>query len=140
MDSINTSRWLMSGIAAGAVIWVLEGLGSLLYMDAIETALSAHNLSMTMSTGMMILTIILSLLVGCVLMFFYAAARPRFGPGPRTAMTVAVGMWAGSYLVSLLGYHMIGLYPVRLLGIWAVVGLAELIIAALVGGRLYQEA
>lgn len=44
-------------------------------------------------------------------MFLYAAARPRFGAGPKTAVIVAVAMWAGGYLLSLVGYHMLGLYP-----------------------------
>jgi hypothetical protein len=72
--------------------------------------------------------------------FFYAAARPRLGPGPKTATTVAVALWFASYLVSLLGYQMIGLYPKSMLALWGLVGLIELIAAAMVGGWIYREA
>lgn len=139
MGGINVGRWLAGGVAAGILIWVFEGVASVLYMGEVEAALAAHNLSMEMSAGMFLLTITVSLLVGLTLVFFYAAARPRFGPGPRTAVIVAVALWFGSYLISLLGYGMLGLFPGGLLVMWAVVGLIELILASLLGGWVYRE-
>jgi hypothetical protein len=81
----------------------------------------------------------ISLLVGLTLVFFYAAARPRFGPGPKTAIIVAVVLWFGGYLINIVGYGMVGLYPTSMLAIWAVQGLVEMVIAALVGGWIYRE-
>jgi hypothetical protein len=52
---------------------------------------------------------------------------------------VAVVFWAGSYLVSLLGYGMLGLFPAGMLLMWAVIGLVEIILAALLGGWIYRE-
>ena len=82
----------------------------------------------------------MSLIVGLSLVFFYAVARPRFGPGPKTAVTIAVALWIAGYLVSLLGYHMIGLFPTSMLALWGLVGLIEVIVAAMVGGWIYREA
>jgi len=76
---------------------------------------------------------------GLVAVFFYAAARPRFGPGVRTAVIVGFALYCGSYLLVLIGYHMIGLYPDDLLLIWAVQGLVETILATLAGAWLYRE-
>jgi hypothetical protein len=141
MSGINVNRWLAGGVAAGILIWVLEGLSSmLLYMDEVEAALAAHSMSMELSAGVMVLAVVISLIVGLTLVFFYAAARPRFGPGPRTAIIVAVALWFGGWLPSLIGYGMIGLYPTGLLIQWAIVGLVELILAALLGGVIYREA
>jgi hypothetical protein len=140
MSGINVNRWLAGGVAAGVLIWVLEGLGSLLLMDQMEAALTAHGLSMELSAGVMILTVVVGLIAGLTLIFFYAAARPRFGPGPKTAVIVAVAFWFGGWLLSLIGYHMIGLYPAGLLTVWGVQGLVELILAALLGGKIYREA
>ena len=139
MGGINVGRWLAGGVAAGILIWVFEGVASVLYMGEVEAALAAHNLSMEMSAGVFLLTITVSLLAGLTLVFFYAAARPRFGPGPRTAVIVAAALWFGSYLISLLGYGMLGLFPGGLLVMWAVVGLIELILASLLGGWIYRE-
>jgi len=45
-----------------------------------------------------------------------------------------------SYLLSLIGYNMIGLYPKSMLTLWGLIGLIELIVAANVGGWIYREA
>jgi len=140
MKGINVVRWLLGGIVAGIVVWILEGLASMLYMEDMETAMQAHNLAVEMSAAAMILTLVVSLLSGLVLVFFYAAARPRFGPGPKTAVIVAVAFWIGGMLVSLLGYQMMGLFPAGMLFLWGIIGLVEMIIASLVGGWIYKEA
>jgi hypothetical protein len=84
--------------------------------------------------------VIMSLLVGSVLVWLYAAARPRFGPGPKTAAMVAVAFWLGGTVTSLVGYRMVGLYPDSLLLQWGAIGLVEVILAAMAGGWLYREA
>lgn len=139
MGGINVGRWLVGGLVAGLAIWVMEGAAAMLYMDRMQAALEAHNLEMTMTGGTWILTILVSLLVGLTLVFFYAVARSRFGPGPRTAAIVALALWVGAYVVSLLGYAMLGLFPSSMLVLWAVIGLAELLIGGMIGGWLYRE-
>jgi hypothetical protein len=141
MGGINTGRWLGGGVVAGLIMWVIEGAASVLYMDDMEVALEAHNLAaMEMSAWTVIFTLAVSLIAGLVLIFLYAAARPRFGPGPKTAVIVAVVMWISAYLFSLLGYQMLGLYPGSMLVTWGVIGIVEIVIAALVGGWIYREA
>jgi hypothetical protein len=139
MSGINVGRWVAGGVAAGVVIWLIEGGASFLYMEDMESALQAHGLAMEMNLGAWALSVLVSLLVGLTLIFFYAAARPRFGPGPRTAIMVAVALWIGGYVVSILGYQMMDLFPAGMLALWAVVGLVELLVAGLVGGRIYRE-
>jgi heme/copper-type cytochrome/quinol oxidase subunit 2 len=111
MGGINTGRWLLGGVVAGIVIWICEGIAA----DAMTDAPEAHNLSMDMSAGMMIMTVVVSLLVGLTLVFFYAGVRPRFGPGPKTAAVVAAALWLGGHLVALIGYQMVDLYPTGML-------------------------
>ncbi len=139
MGGINVSRWLLGGVAAAAVIWVIEAVVGSAFEGQMETILQAHNLSIEMTTGFWVLTVLMSLIVGLVLVFFYAAARTRFGPGPRTAVIVGVAFYAGSYLVALLGYQMIGLYPTNMLFTWSLIGLVEVIAASFVGAWLYKE-
>ena len=139
MGSINISRWLLGGIVAGITMWLLEGFGSMLYMAEMETAMQAHGLSMEISPVAIALSIVVSLVVGLTIVFFYAAARNRFGPGPRTAALVTFALFVGGYLVSLLGYFMIGLFPSSLLVKWGVIGLVEMIVAGLLGGWVYRE-
>jgi hypothetical protein len=139
MGGINVKRWLAGGIAAGALIWIVEGAASTLYMSDMQAALERHGITLVMNAWMWILSVVVSLLMGLTLVFFYAAARPRFGAGPRTAVIVAIAFWIGASLLSLIGYQMIGLYPNGMLVEWGVVGLVEGILATLSGGWIYRE-
>lgn len=140
MRGIHIGRWVGGGLAAGIVIWLLEGLASLVYANHMQAALEAHGLAMAMNASTVVVSLLMSCLLGVVLVFLYAAARPRFGAGPTTAVIVAVALWAGGQVPTLVGYGMLGLFPSRLLAVWAVVGLAELVVAGLVGGWIYREA
>jgi hypothetical protein len=139
MGGINVSRWLLGGVVAALVIWLIEGAASALYMAEMQEALKAHDLSFDMGAGTMALTILVSLLAGLTLVFLYAASRTRFGPGPRTAVIAALALWVGGYVISILGYRMLDIFPGAMLVQWAVVGLVELILASLAGGWLYRE-
>ena len=139
MGGINVSRWLTGGLAAGILIWLMEGAASALYMSAMIDALEPHGLAVDTTSAGIRWSLVVSLLSGLTLVFFYAAARPRFGPGPRTAVTVAIALWCGSVLVALIGYQMLHLFPPALLMTWGATGLVEWVIAGLVGGWIYRE-
>jgi hypothetical protein len=140
MGGINVGRWLAGGVAAAVVIFALEGVSSIFYLDQMMASLAALGLEMEISGSAMAVNVLVSLISGLVLIFFYAAVRPRFGPGPKTAILVAVVLWFGGYFLSLVGYQVVGIYPTGLLVTWGIVGIVEMIIAALVGGWIYKEA
>jgi hypothetical protein len=139
MSGINFARWLLGGLAAGLLIWLVKGATSLLYLADMEAVLASHRLAMSSRGGMVLLSLGASVLAGLVVVFLYAAARARFGPGPRTAVIVAVALWLGGGVVGLLGAAMVGLFPSRLLVTWAAIGLIELVLGAAVGGWIYRE-
>ncbi len=139
MSSINTKRLLLGAFCAGVLMWLMEGAASTLYMDAMQEAMKAHNISMDMTPAGFALSVAVSLLTGFALVFFYAAARPRFGPGPKTALLVALVFWLGAMLVSILGYKMMGLFPTGILVQWAAIGLVELLLSAVLGAWIYRE-
>jgi hypothetical protein len=141
MAGINVRRLLASGFVAGVLIWLVEGAGAVfLYMELLESRLAELGLSMEMSGFHMSVTALVSLVVGYTLMFFYVGVRPRFGPGPLTAILVAVAFWLGGYVVALVGYFLAGIYPNHLLVQWGAVGLLEMVAATLLGGWIYREA
>jgi hypothetical protein len=139
MGGINLQRWLGGGIAAGAVIWVVEAIASTLYQEGMLDALAGHHLTLPTGARASAASLIGCLLTGLMLIFFYAAARPRLGPGPRTALTVATAFWLGGVLPMLSGYELIELFPTRMIALWSVLGLAETALGALAGGWLYRE-
>lgn len=137
---MNTKRVVLGGLAAGLIVWLVEGLGSMFTLNEMQSALRVHTLTMHVTAGNVVASIVLSLLVGLTLVFFYAAVRPRYGPGPMTAARVSCTLWLASYVTCLIGFGMIGLYPLGLLVKWSVIGLVELLIAGFVGAALYSEA
>lgn len=139
MGGINVARWLAGGVVAGIVMWVIEGVASMFYMEDMQTAMESLGLSMEMTAWTWVMTVLMSVLTGLVLVFFYAAARPRFGPGPKTAIIVAVALFIGGTLLTLMGYGMMGLFPTRLLVIWGIIGFVELILVSLAGAWVYRE-
>ena len=139
MRGINVSRWLWASLAMGVFVWLFEGASSLLYMGPVREALLAHGMSFEMNATAWVISVVASLLTGLVAMFFYVAARPRFGPGPKTAIIVAVALWVGGYFLSLLGYQMIALYPGTILVQWGLTGLVELVLGTILGAWIYRE-
>jgi hypothetical protein len=138
MHGINIGRWLAGGIVAAIVFFVLEGILGAPFRDRAMAALSQHGL-VTDRRAMIICGIIYSLVTGLVLVFFYAAARTRFGPGVGTAVTVALALFAGSMLLALLDFHTQGLYPDDLL-VWdGIRGLVEFVVASIAGAWVYKE-
>jgi hypothetical protein len=94
---------------------------------------------MEMGPGAIVTSVVVSLLAGLVIVFVYVMARARLGPGPRTAVVAGVAFFLGSTLISILGWGMLGLFTGRMLATWAVIGLVEVVAAALLGGYVYKE-
>ncbi len=142
MSGINWRRVLLGGLLAGGVTFFLEGLAGVLTMEQMVSSLAEHGLFMdfTPAGAGMAVPLVASVLGGLALVFFYALAMPRLGPGPKTAMIVATALWLGGYVLSLLGYKVMGLFPDSLLITWGLTGFVEMNLAALAGTRLYREA
>ena len=56
-------------------------------MSEMEEALAAHNLSVEMSAGVLVLTILVSLLVGLTIVFFYAVGAVVLAPARRPQLS-----------------------------------------------------
>ena len=140
MRSINTNRLLLAGVVVGVLLWLLEAAASMIYLDEMRMALQAHSLVLQIKSSTWLASLAGFLLFGLTLVFMYVAMRPRFGPGPKTAIIAAVTLWLGGYVTSLIGYDQIALYPRSLLYLWGVVGLVQLIIGSIVGAWIYREA
>lgn len=136
---INTNRLLVGGVVVGVLLWLLEAAASMIYLDDMRMALQAHSLVLQMKSSTWLASLAGFLMFGLTLVFMYVAMRPRFGPGPKTAIIAAVTLWLGGYVTSLIGYDQIALYPRSLLYLWGVVGLLQLIIGSLVGAWIYRE-
>ena len=81
----------------------------------------------------------LGFLLGIAAVWLYAAIRPRYDAGPKTAIRAGVFTWAVAVFLANLGNYPLGLFPTRLLVVSSIVALVEIVVATLVGAWLYKE-
>lgn len=141
--AINNQKVIVGGIGAGVVMAALNFLvNGVLMADQNVAALNALNPSLAETAGSSSTAaafIVIDLVFGIVLVWTYAAMRPRLGPGPKTAALAGVQVW----FVALLLYAQMtfmGMWTWSYFATGAVVFLVVVLIAALVGGMLYKEA
>ena len=78
--------------------------------------------------------------LGYMSVWVYAAARPRFGPGAKTAICVGVIVWAASHLFTAIYIHAgVVILPPRMVWLPAAWTFIEVPLATAVGGWLYRE-
>jgi len=140
MGKINLGRVLLGGLVAGVILnageWLLNGVVLKSTMDAFFKKCGIPQ----PGNNFLVIAIAITFVLGIVIVLGYAAIRPRFGPGPKTAIIAALFAWFGIYLYQ----NVIGLglqiVPVNAVAIALVWGLVEYIIAAMIGAALYAEA
>ena len=122
MGGINFAGVMKGGLAAALIMNISQYL--LRMMVGANTA--------TPIAALMLMTSAL----GIAMVWLYAAIRPRFGPGPKTAICAGLTVWALSYVFpAIFGGASIGTVVVTIA--WTGV---EMLIASSVGGYLYHEA
>lgn len=137
---INIGRVLLGGLVTGLILnigeWLLNGV--ILAKDMKEF-FTKCNLPEP-GPSFMVIAIGITFVLGIVIVLGYAAIRPRFGPGAKTAVIAALFAWFGVYLYqNAIGFGL-GIVPMRLLVIALAWGLVEYIIATIAGAALYKEA
>lgn len=138
MGTINLRGVILGGLVAGLVLNVFDFLmyGVVLAAD-MEAAMQAVGKSME---GQPIwLYVLLDFLFGIWIVWLYAMIRPRYGPGPRTAVIAGLFVWVGLGVLHAIGEAPMGIIPTRLWAIVVAVFLVVAPLAALAGARFYSE-
>jgi hypothetical protein len=138
MRRINMKRVVLGGLAAALVVNVLEGLFAVLMKAEWEAAI--QNLGLRLKTGSAAyIPLLWSFVIGILSVWLYAAIRPRYGPGPKTAIRAALAVWSFTTATFSIAMACLGLFPVRLMAYSAAWSLVEVIVAMLVGAWIYRE-
>ena len=83
---------------------------------------------------------LLGLACGIVLIWVYAAIRPRFGAGAKTAVLAGLAVWVVGGLVPNLSFMWFGGLFSRHLTAYTTAGaLVEIVVGAIAGAALYKE-
>jgi hypothetical protein len=144
MSGINWRRVILGGLLAGMLINVIEFFlnGVVLAKDweAAIVALGRPPIAGSQIALFFVWSFVLwGFLIGIISVWLYAAMRPRYGAGPKTALYVGSFVWGLGYLLPSVTPLLLSLYPRRIVAIGLTVGLVEVLLAALVSARLYRE-
>ncbi len=138
MGKINWPRVILGGLVAGVVINVSEFLlNGVILAKEMEAAMSA--LGRQVSGSALAMFTVWGFLVGIFAIWLYAAIRPRYGAGPKTAACAGAAVWGLGYLLAAVTPVALHLFPRRLLAVGLAVGLVEAIAGTLAGAWLYRE-
>src|SRR5271170_5757052 len=100
MGKINLGRVIIAGIVAGLVAdilgFVVDGV---LLAPQWAAGMKALGRTELFSPSQLIWINLLGILGGIALIWIYAAIRPRFGPGPITAVLAGVAFWVVGYFL-----------------------------------------
>ena len=140
--AINTPKVVVGGLAAGVVMnvsgFLVQGMLLGKRMEDEMTAVAPTLKGKGMDAGTMTGRVVTQFVMGILLVWLYAAMRPRFGPGPKTSFLAAFVVWLCGFV-----FYMDWLYlGMMSVGLYAIVSIAMLITcaaAAWVGAMLYKE-
>ena len=139
MGNVNIGRVILGGLVAGLVVNLGEYVfNTFLYAQQNRDMLA--KLGLPDINGQMVLwLVLLTFVMGIVLVWIYAAFRPRFGAGVKTAVCAGLTVWV---LIVLLNVQLavIGISTLGDLVLPSIWSLFEIPIATIAGAYLYQEA
>jgi hypothetical protein len=140
--ALNTGKVVAGGLAAGIVLNVIDYvIYTMVLVDRVKAEANAFHPGMAdsmMSGNAITVYIITDLIFGLLLVWTYAAIRPRFGPGPRTALLAAFLFWI------LLAFcnaptMMMGMNSANLWWTMMFIQFVNLALASWVGAMIYKE-
>ena len=139
MGKINLQKAIVGGLVAGVVLNVVDFITyGVVLKDDMTAALAALG-KPPISNSTIMLYVALDFVMGVFLVWLYAAIRPRFGPGPATAVKAGLAVWFVGGLMHALFEAPMGLMPTNFMVISTAVMLVAAPLAAVVGAKFYTE-
>jgi hypothetical protein len=135
---MNIRKIVIGGLAAGLLINLSEFvLNGVVLMEQAEVYMA--ELGLSYASWAMPVYVVMAFVWGFGLVALYAAVRPRFGPGPKTALMVGITFWVFAMFLPAVNMAAVG-FGGGMLGIALAWTLVEACAASLLGARLYAEA
>ena len=140
MGKINWGRVILGGLLAGVVLIVVDWLT---YGVWLKPDLDAAMSAMGRPAGAMVkavpIFVLVDFLYGIGLLWLYAAIRPRYGAGPKTAVIAGLALWVYIGLLHAIAEAPMAMMPQRVMTIGTIVALIALPVAGAAGAAIYKE-
>jgi hypothetical protein len=140
MARINLGRVILGGLIAGLIINIGEYVLNSIVLASQWMAVSQSIHRSPVAANQIILFLIFGFIEGIVAIWTYAAIRPRFGAGPRTAVYAALLTWVTCYFLMNAFPVVLGIFPASMFAIMLAEGIVEIVVATVVGAWFYREA
>ena len=142
MAGINYGRVVLGGVAGGVVASVADFIVNSMIMadDMIRMAQRLNlNQALIASPAVGMTWVAVDFVYVTLIVWTYAAIRPRFGPGPATAARAGTVIWAAVCIV-LFGFQSMGVFTLDAFFKSAALSFVTTTLAALTGTWVYREA
>ena len=137
---MNWKRVIAGGLIAGLIINIGELLlNGVVLASEWETFREQLGYDGSFTIVQMTTSVIITFLFGIALIWLYAAIRPRFGPGPKTAVIAGGALWIVAYVLFGASLWAAGMFTTRLMVFSIIWGAVEAPGAALAGAWVYKE-
>jgi hypothetical protein len=141
MGKINWGRVVLGGLLAGVVLNIVDWLFyGVMMKQELAAAMQALGKQPGAMDSLVPLFVTLDFVTGIALLWVYAAIRPRFGAGAKTAVIAGVAVWFFVGLLHALGEGPMGLFPQKVYTVGTIVALVQYAVAGAVGAYVYKEA
>lgn len=144
MGRVNVGRVVAGGLLAGLIMNISEFVlhAQVLAADGQKLMEEWTKLGLSIAPSPMALAWLtgITFVLGILAVWTYAAIRPRFGAGPKTALYAGLAVWAMSYLYA--GVYVdsgIMIVPAKLTWLPVAWSFVEVPVATLAGAWLYKE-
>jgi hypothetical protein len=140
MGKINIGRWILGGIVAGIAVDLLTYV-----VDGVILAPRwAHDMARLgrpeLHASQLVWFNVIGFALGMLGVWVYAAIRPRFGAGIRTAICAGIAVWvASSLLPNASTMWVTGLFSNHLTLYTTAGALIELVVGTVAGASVYRE-
>lgn len=135
---INVSSVIKSGLIAGLIISLSAITMVPVVGNEMDQVLETRSLP-PLSNIAMAYFVLLSFINGTALVLLYALLKERMGEGLKTAVIISLAFWFMTYFLSSVSLIAYGFMPVRLTVIGTIWGLGEILLAGIVGSKLYKD-
>lgn len=141
MGKINVGRWILGGIVAGIVFDILDFPVDGVWLSKMwSSQLNAFGAPGVGAKQVLWLNII-GIIGGLVAVWIYAAIRPRFGAGVKTAIYAGIAVWVLAFLINNFAWMWVTFpFTGNLMVLTTIGAFFEVVIGTIAGAALYKEA